>query len=180
MTRLRSRRRVDQVRAADALGQREAAGHGPDIIAAGAVPPLVERLRSDSTAMQQAAVGALAQVVACSPGGFQAAVGHGAAAASVHWSSCCTPDSPQLRQQAEGALRWLTAEPQATAPKACAAEGGGATRGLHRCGGCGKVRYCSKACSRAHWRTHKAECRRLQAERAGGAERASGRGGTAE
>ena len=24
------------------------------------------------------------------------------------------------------------------------------------------MRYCSEACSRAHWRAHKAECRRLQ------------------
>ena len=53
------------------------------------------------------------------------------------------------------------------APRVCAAPDCGATTGLHLCGGCGTVRYCSKACSCAHWRAHKAECRRLQAERAG-------------
>ena len=50
-----------------------------------------------------------------------------------------------------------------------AAPGCGATRGLKRCGGCRAVRYCSEACSRAHWREHKSECRRLQAERAAAA-----------
>ena len=48
--------------------------------------------------------------------------------------------------------------------KICAAPGCGATRGLRLCGGCGTVRYCSEACSHAHWREHRAECRRLQAE----------------
>ena len=51
-------------------------------------------------------------------------------------------------------------------PRVCAAPGRGATRGLRRCGGCATVRYCSSACSRAHWRENKAECRRLQAEAA--------------
>ena len=48
-------------------------------------------------------------------------------------------------------------------PRICAAPGCGATTGLKRCGGCGRVRYCSTECSRAHWREHRAECRRLQA-----------------
>ena len=51
-------------------------------------------------------------------------------------------------------------------PRVCAAPGCGATRGLRRCGGCGTVRYCSAACSRAHWRAHKGKCRRLQAAKA--------------
>ena len=54
------------------------------------------------------------------------------------------------------------------APKVCAAEGCGTTSGLKRCGGCASVRYCSVACSRAHWPAHKAECRRLQAAAADG------------
>ncbi len=54
-------------------------------------------------------------------------------------------------------------------PRVCAAPGCGATRGLKRCGGCGTVRYCSEACSRVHWREHKAGCRRLQGERAAAA-----------
>ena len=51
-------------------------------------------------------------------------------------------------------------------PRVCAAPGCGATRGLRFCGGCATVRYCSEACSRAHWKAHRAECRRLQAEQA--------------
>lgn len=37
---------------------------------------------------------------------------------------------------------------------------------LRRCNGCGMVRYCTEACSKAHWREHRAECRRLQKEAA--------------
>ena len=54
----------------------------------------------------------------------------------------------------------------ATPPRVCAAPGCGATTGLRRCAGCATVRYCSEACSRAHWREHRGECRRLRAERA--------------
>ena len=53
--------------------------------------------------------------------------------------------------------------------RTCAAPGCGATCGLRLCGGCGTVRYCSEACSRAHWRAHRADCRRLQAEQAAAA-----------
>lgn len=38
-----------------------------------------------------------------------------------------------------------------------------------RCGGCGAVRYCGTACSRADWRAHKAVCKVLQAEAAAAA-----------
>ena len=54
-------------------------------------------------------------------------------------------------------------------PRVCAAPGCGATSGLRLCAGCTTVRYCSEACSRAHWREHRAECRRLRAERAAAA-----------
>ncbi|EFN51023.1 hypothetical protein CHLNCDRAFT_59342 [Chlorella variabilis] len=45
--------------------------------------------------------------------------------------------------------------------RVCAAEGCGNTSGLRRCSRCRAVRYCSEACSHAHWKAHKAECRRL-------------------
>ncbi|EFN51606.1 hypothetical protein CHLNCDRAFT_54991 [Chlorella variabilis] len=45
--------------------------------------------------------------------------------------------------------------------RVCAAEGCGNTSGLRRCSGCRAVRYCSEACSHAHWKAHKIECRRL-------------------
>ena len=61
-----------------------------------------------------------------------------------------------------------------TPPRVCAAPGCGATSGLRRCAGCATVRYCSAACSRAHWREHRAECRRLQAEQAAAAAGGSG------
>ena len=54
-------------------------------------------------------------------------------------------------------------QPTQRLARICAAEGCSANRGLRRCGGCGTVRYCSEACCKAHWRAHKAECRRLQA-----------------
>jgi len=36
---------------------------------------------------------------------------------------------------------------------------------LHPCSGCWSARYCGSACNAAAWPAHKAECRRLQAER---------------
>ena len=61
-----------------------------------------------------------------------------------------------------------------TAPRICAAPGCAATHGLHRCRGCRSVRYCSAACQQAHWRAHKAECRRLPAEQQQAAAAAGG------
>ena len=80
---------------------------------------------------------------------------------SLDWlaSFCCYRDVPPDLLRAAG---------HAPTP-VCAAEGCTNTQGLRKCGGCGTVRYCSEACSRAHWRAHKAECRRLQAQTAGGA-----------
>ena len=50
-------------------------------------------------------------------------------------------------------------------PRVCAVPGCGARHGLKRCAGCRVVRYCGEACSRVHWREHRAECRRVQAKR---------------
>jgi hypothetical protein len=50
----------------------------------------------------------------------------------------------------------------------CGASGGSL------CGGCRKIYYCSPACQRAHWRTHKAACKATQTQKtAGGAGTAS-------
>ena len=81
------------------------------------------------------------------------------------------PDPAQPQTTAAPAAPAAAAPPAPTlppAPRICAAPGCGVTSGLRRCGGCRAVRYCSPACSRAHWRAHKAECRRLQAEAAHG------------
>jgi hypothetical protein len=34
--------------------------------------------------------------------------------------------------------------------------------GKLKCGGCGQAYYCGKACQKAHWKAHKAGCKRLQ------------------
>ena len=73
----------------------------------------------------------------------------------------------QARDAPQPSNSLLVAEPftpqQCSPRRMCAAPGCGGTRGLHRCGGCGAVWYCGPGCSRAHWREHRAECRRLQA-----------------
>jgi ankyrin repeat protein len=38
--------------------------------------------------------------------------------------------------------------------------------GLFKCTGCGRARYCVKACQLTHWKAHKADCRRWSAEAA--------------
>ena len=78
----------------------------------------------------------------------------------------------ETQQAAAAALGSLgsPASEQAQRPRrTCDAPGCDATSGLRRCGGCGTVRYCGEACCRAHWKAHRGECRRLQAERAAAA-----------
>ena len=80
------------------------------------------------------------------------------------------PQKPCAAEQPEAAASAEAAQPTpAGPPRVCAAPGCGPTHGLRRCGGCAAVRYCSQACSRAHWRAHKVECRRVQAEAAAAA-----------
>ena len=76
-----------------------------------------------------------------------------------------------IREMVVAALRLLdehahppAAPPQPRAPRVCAAEGCSNTAHLRRCGGCGRVRYCSAECSKAHWRTHRSDCKRWRAE----------------
>ncbi len=86
-------------------------------------------------------------------------------------SSCSASGSTAPQPDAATAAHNMPGQPARPA-RMCTAPGCGATTGLKRCGGCGAVRYCSVECSCAHWRAHKAECRRLQAERAAAAEAA--------
>lgn len=74
------------------------------------------------------------------------------------------PAAPQPQPATPSpAVPAAVAEPHA--PRVCAACGN--TSGvLRRCSACRAVRYCGEACSHAHWRVHKAECRRLRAQRA--------------
>ena len=113
-----------------------------------------------------------------------------AAGAAIEWLqgadlSQWFGDADGMRRELTEALRLLAAARQAAqagpsaaaaaappqpprppipGPRVCAAPGCSATSGLRRCRGCHAVRYCSEACSRAHWRAHKADCRRLAAE----------------
>jgi hypothetical protein len=40
--------------------------------------------------------------------------------------------------------------------------------GVLKCTGCRQARYCGEACQLAHWKAHKADCRRWSAELAAG------------
>ena len=148
------------------------------VVAAGAVPVLAACLSSPNETVVWNAAAALAHVAAFDEA---AVVGAGASEAAQQALARC---QESVAQQALSALLEVLSLPpdekpaesaapaaapapsRPATPRVCAAPGCGATRGLRRCGGCTAVRYCSAACSRAHWRAHKAECRRLQAERA--------------
>lgn len=159
------------VSAVDALQNLRLDGHKPALLAAGAASAL-QPLRSwPNPAVQLAAANQLARLQdraptavlrgtvqvmdGSDPGGTSTFVQTGplqpAAASSAASAAPAAPPQPQ---------------PQQRPPRVCAAPGCGVTRGLRRCGGCRSVRYCSEACCRAHWQAHKAECRRLQAQRA--------------
>ena len=117
------------------------------------------------SAARMAALGSTADETASRP-----ASSADAAAASVAAApSASAPDVPK-------ASNHLPPPARPPAPRICAASGCGATSGQRRCGGCGTVRYCSAACSKAHWRAHKAECRRLQAQQASAAAAAAAAG----
>jgi ankyrin repeat protein len=45
--------------------------------------------------------------------------------------------------------------------------------GVMKCTGCKQARYCEAACQLAHWKAHKADCRRWSAELAAGTENPS-------
>ena len=46
--------------------------------------------------------------------------------------------------------------------EACAGCGAAGAGAVQRCGGCRSVVYCSRACQKVHWKTHKAACRQLR------------------
>ncbi len=121
----------------------------------------VEAVGGAMSASQQAAIAsdaAAADEVAAAP----AAAAAGAASAAAEAETAALPPVPSTVPAAPPPVP----SSRPPAPRICAAPGCGTTNGLRRCGGCGTVRYCSEACCKAHWQAHKAECRRLQAERA--------------
>ena len=122
-----------------------------EVAAAGAVAALHSAQQSGSQCVQQAASRLLQALQAAADAAVPTA------------TSQVTPNASQTNAPASTKKR-------PPAPRICAAPGCSATSGLRRCGGCGTVRYCSAACSHAHWREHRAKCWRLQAEQAAGAE----------
>ena len=105
----------------------------------------------------------------------QAAAPPARAAPAVAPAARAAPAATTAAPSAAAAAAAARPPQRPPAPRVCAAPGCPSTHGLRRCGGCGTVRYCSEACSRAHWREHKVACRRLQAEQAA----AAGGGGAA-
>ena len=167
------------------------------IVAAGAVPCLVRCLEADNERTRLRAAWALHNLCSASAAACCKARSAGAVAALQRLPQS---EDVQVKEAADILLGVLQRSPAAAArpsggacappgsqrslppstrqrppaPRLCAAPGCTATRVLHRCGGCGTVRYCSAACSHAHWREHRTECRRLQAERTGKAEGGGG------
>ena len=124
------------------------------MVAGSALLHIKDRAAPDLSRLAQSAWVLGPQAVSASPAGSEALAARGA-------------DHTRAPQAA------ATAQPrsgrQPRAPRVCAAPGCGATSGLQRCGGCGTVRYCGEACCKAHWREHRADCRRICAERAAAA-----------
>jgi hypothetical protein len=151
------------------------------VVAAGCIPRFVQLLRtSSSEGVIRATALALGNLISGSPGTaatIQAA--GGGTALQQHASN----SNENVRRAVARALRLLAehagvasppaAPPPPRAPRVCAAPGCGATTGLRRCGGCRQVRYCSTACRDAHWRAHRHECKRVQAEAAAACEQAA-------
>ena len=164
----------------DSAGEAAAAA----AVAAGVAPALVAALRAtDSSDCPETDAPHLAyNLAAC--GQAAALLEAGAAPLLRRLTASAVP---AVGEAAADALELLAspaaqgssaAAPAATKPasglqqrrqRACDAPGCSATHGLRFCGGCGSVRYCSQDCSRAHWKAHRAECRRLQAEQAAAA-----------
>ena len=158
----------------------------PSLLAAGGVEPLALLCSSSDPRHQQQAAKALAALAQYSDSvpSLNAAAGDTAAvqqALRCMVSDTATPQVACRAMQALGdALAGLgsplaaaptppPAQPAApppaqpaAPPRVCAAEGCTNSQRLRSCGGCGTVSYCSVACSKAHRREHRAECRRLQ------------------
>jgi hypothetical protein len=80
-------------------------------------------------------------------------------------------------QTAADVSRAVGASPEQTAyleAKAHCAQPGCNGAGTKKCQGCMQGRYCGRACHRAHWPAHRAECRRLGAELKSAQEKESG------
>ena len=142
-----------QAGACELVGRLADADHSAALLAAGLEPHLQRLAASHQPPVSNAAVRALQQLL-----------GRPSSAAVRGSSPALAPAAKPASGQQQRSRR------------TCAAPSCTATGGLRRCGGCGTVRYCSEACSRAHWKAHRAECRRLQADQAAAAAAVAGGG----
>ena len=192
---LHSQNQQVQQQAAGVLGNAacDCAASSAAILAAGAVPTLVHLLCTPCHPAHEWAATTVQNLCAMQPavavpafmqaeGGLGALVQLAEGSGDEHVRAAASRALDAIARALQTASQWqgsgsstgrssveaapAAVEGAAHPPRTCAAPGCGATRGLKRCGGCGTVRYCSVECSRAHWRAHKAECRRVQAERA--------------
>ena len=172
------------------------AGSAEAAAAAGAIPVVVQLLGSIEAGTQQQAAGLLGAWAWAAPqlkpaiveaGGLAAldrllpsSIGKVDEAIDLIRAPDPAAEEPQPDQSSDPALQHATgtapstpAQPaparHARPPRMCAAPGCGATSGLKLCAGCRVACSCSVECSQAHWREHKAKCRRLQAKRAAAA-----------
>ena len=155
--------------------------HRQAVVVAGAIPSLVRCLQANDAAAL-CIVHALWTMAAGSPD--HALAVEAAGAVPILQSLLETSRSEDIKRFASYALHAITSAaaqaqqpaPAASPPPPAATSAGpaaarvcagcGTTRGLRLCAACRTVRYCSEACSYSHWRQHRAECRRLQAEQA--------------
>ena len=159
---------LKSVTAALAYILRHSPGSADEVVATGCIPCFVRQLRTSAPG-QGLAAEALCRLVEAS--GSSAAAAIEAAGGRVALQQHTDSSDLSMGATARKALELLdshasqpAASPAVAAPRVCAAEGCGATTGLRRCGGCGRVRYCSVECSKAHWFAHRADCKRWRAE----------------
>ena len=132
------------------------------VAAAGCIPRLVQLLQASGMTEGQvsATARALANAVTSSPAGAAAVeAAGGRAALRRHVDSGNEDVARALRLLAEHAQQEAVPPPQPV-PRVCAAGDCLNTAHLRRCGGCGRVHYCSVECSKAHPRRLQALARR--------------------
>ena len=191
-----------RLQAAAALASLAAYGdhqHRQAVVAAGAIPCLERCLQAADNPAAACAARALAALAAGNPEHALAVTTAGnepilrrllqtssdevQPIAGQTLDACASAQAQQPAPAADQPPPAATGSAAPVAPRVCAAPG--CACGLHRCSACRTVPYCSQACIRAHWRQHKAECRRVQVEQAqagcgGGDAAAVGSVGSAE
>lgn len=144
--------------------------HAAETVAAGGgIQLLVRQLRdSQDEAARWASANALHFLAEWSPEHSQAIAAEGAIPLLEHMLHS-TDSGAHAKIVAADALRMvsagllcLPAEQRPPPPRVCSARDCVNGGELRRCGACRAVRYCSEACNRASWPSHRPSCRRLR------------------